>query len=121
MQQFEAGGLSFVVENRIFGEDGGPALRVFGDVDGESVQVLRFDCFRDDPHYHYDPSGKDDKRHLDKGADNVAWSMAQVPTQLVEMIRTAGYEGLASQVDMDAILSSAGQIEHALRTELVTA
>ena len=46
MLRIEAGGLVFEVENRTLGQDGGPALQVFGDADGKQVQVLRFDCFR---------------------------------------------------------------------------
>ena len=121
MQDFKVGKLSFAVENRTFGKDGGPALRVFGDVDGEPVQVLRFDCFRQDPHYHYDPSGKNEMHHLDKNDDNVGWSMTQVRTKLDEMIRTAGYDDLADSVDMDAVRTTADQIEEALRTEPETA
>jgi len=47
MQTIEAGGLTFQIENRTLGKDGGPALLVFGDVDGQRVQILRFDCFHE--------------------------------------------------------------------------
>lgn len=119
MQTIELGGLEFVIENRIFGKDGGPALRVFGNVGGKSVQVLRFDCFRDDPHYHYDPTGKNEMHHLEKGADNVGWSIEQVKTRLDDMIRTAGYNDLADNIDVAAIQAKASDLEHALRTEPV--
>ncbi|MBT3602281.1 MAG: hypothetical protein HN521_04370 [Candidatus Latescibacteria bacterium] len=119
MQTIESGGLEFVIENRIFGKDGGPALRVFGNVDGESVQVLRFDCFRDDPHYHYAPTGKNEMHHLEKGADNMGWSIEQVKTRIDEMIRMAGYDALADSIDVAAIQAKADDLEHALRTEPV--
>ena len=117
MAQIEAGGLFFDTENRTFGEDGGPALRVFGGVEGKQVQVLRFDCFRNDPHYHYDPSGKNDMHHLEKGADNIGWTIEQVKGQLQDMIRTAGYTALAGQVDMQAVSEVVPQIEKAMRSE----
>ena len=53
---FQVGGVELHVDNRSITDDGGPSVRVYGDVDGEAVQLLRFDCFRKDPHYHYDPS-----------------------------------------------------------------
>ena len=58
---FDVGGVELHVDKRNFGSDGGPSVRVYGEVDGENVQLLRFDCFRKDPHYHYDPSGKNDQ------------------------------------------------------------
>ena len=64
---FQVGGVDLHVDNRSITGDGGPSVRVYGDVDGEAVQLLRFDCFRKDPHYHYDPSGRNDQHHLDQG------------------------------------------------------
>ena len=43
---FQVGGIELRVSNRVFGDDGGPAIRVFGQVEGNTVQLLRFDCFR---------------------------------------------------------------------------
>lgn len=119
MQTIESGGLEFVIENRIAGKDGGPAVRVFGKVEGESVQVLRFDCFQNDPHYHYAPTGKNEMHHLKKGDDNVGWSVEQIRTRIDEMIRTAGYTALADSIDVEAIRAKADDLEHALRTEPV--
>ncbi len=72
---FSTGGVELHVDNRTLGEDGGPAVRVYGDVDGKSVQLLRFDCFRKNPHYHYDPSGK---------------TIIALSTQLRSLIRSGG-------------------------------
>ena len=64
------------VDNRSLDNDGGPSVRVFGDVDGKSVQLLRFDCFRKNPHYHYDPAGKNDMHSIDETSipDSVSWT-----------------------------------------------
>ena len=66
---FHAGGVEFHVDNRNFGE-----------ADGKNIQLLRFDCFRKNSHYHYDPSGKNDHRNLDKASvpDSVAWTIEQL-------------------------------------------
>ena len=57
--------------------DHGPSLRIYGDVEGKPVQLLRFDCFEDQPHFHYDPEGKNNQLRMDKTkvSDPIAWSM----------------------------------------------
>jgi hypothetical protein len=115
MQTIEAGGLVFEAESRTLGADGGPALLVFGEVDGDRVQILRFDCFRDSPHYHYDPTGKNEVHQMENGLDSVAWTVDQVRTSVDKMIRTAGYEAVANQVDMSVVSEAADDIAQALR------
>jgi hypothetical protein len=91
---FPAGTLRFHLENRTAGEDGGPAIRVYGPTsDGHSQrQLLRFDCFRRDPHYHYDPDGGDEHLNLEGAAasDPVGWSLSQLRERLAEMVGHAG-------------------------------
>ena len=116
---FQVGGVELHVDNRNFGSDGGPSVRVYGAVDGENVQLLRFDCFRKDPHYHYDPSGKNDQRHLDKASvpDSVAWTIEQLGKNLAEMIQTAGYATVAEGVDQTAVTQVLSEVESLMRSE----
>ena len=116
---FQVGGVELHVDNRNFGLDGGPSVRVYGEVSGENVQLLRFDCFRKDPHYHYDPSGKNDQRHLDKASvpDSVAWTIEQLGQNLVEMIQTAGYASVAEGVDQTAVTQVLSEVESLMRSE----
>src|SRR5919199_454977 len=116
-REIAAGGGGIQVEYRHFGGDRGPAVRVYADVEGRPVQLLRFDCFENDPHYHYDPEGRDDHRKLDRQEvpDPVAWTLAQLAGNLVSMIRTAGYDAVADQVDQDAVAESVPQVETAIR------
>ena len=116
---FDIGGVELHVDNRDIGADGGPSVRVYGEVDGENVQLLRFDCFRKDPHYHYDPSGKNDQRHLDKASvpDSVAWTIEQLGQNLVEMIHTAGYAGVAEAVDQTEVTQILSEVESLMRSE----
>ena len=111
------GGVRINVEYRSFGGDRGPAVRVYGDVDGKPVQLLRFDCFENDPHYHYDPECHDDHRKLDdqEVPDPVAWTLAQLAGNLVSMIRTAGYDGVADRVDQGAVTDAIPKVEAAIR------
>ena len=116
---FHVGGIELHVDNRDIGEDGGPSVRVYGEADGENIQLLRFDCFRKDPHYHYDPSGKNDQRHLDKASvsDSVAWTIEQLGENLVEMIHTAGYTSVAEAVDQTAVTQVLSEVESLMRSE----
>ena len=115
---FHVGGVELRVDNRNLGADGGPSVRVYGEADGDNVQLLRFDCFRKDPHYHYDPSGKNDQRHLDKASvpDSVAWTIEQLGQNLVEMIRTAGYGSVADRVDQVAVTQVLPEVESLMRS-----
>ena len=114
---FDVGGVELCVDQRNFGADGGPSVRVYGEADGENIQLLRFDCFRKDPHYHYDPSGKNDQRHLDKASvpDSVAWTIEQLGQNLVEMIHTAGYDSVAETVDQAAVAKVLPEVESLMR------
>ena len=116
---FQVGGIELRVDNRDIGADGGPSVRVYGEADGENIQLLRFDCFRKDPHYHYDPSGKNDQRSLDKESvpDSVAWTIEQLGQNLVEMIHKAGYASVAEQVDQTAVTQVLSEVESLMRSE----
>jgi len=112
-KNFQVGGVELHVDNRSLGDDGGPSVRVFGDVDGKSVQLLRFDCFRKNPHYHYDPSGKNDMHSIDETGipDSVSWTIEQLGNNLPDMIRTSGYDGVADGVDQAAIALVLSKVE----------
>ncbi len=114
---FQVGGVELHVDDRNFGADGGPSVRVYGETDGENIQLLRFDCFRKNPHYHYDPSGKNDQRSLDKASvpDSVAWTIEQLGQNLVEMIHTAGYSSVADNVDQAAVAQVLPEVESLMR------
>lgn len=114
---FKVGGVELHVENRALGEDGGPSVRVFGDVASKAVQLLRFDCFRKNPHYHYDPSGKNEVHGLDKTTvpDAVAWTIKQLGNNLQAMIRKAGYDALADKVDQKAVAAALPEVEALMR------
>ena len=112
---FQVGGIELCVSNRVFGDDGGPAIRVFGQVEGNTVQLLCFDCFRENPHYHYDPTGRDVYTKLDPESDSVGWTIEQLNENLLEMITTAGYETVAETVDQKAVSAVLPEVESLMR------
>jgi hypothetical protein len=100
--------------------DRGPSLRVYGDVEGKPVQLLRFDCFEQDPHFHYDPDGKNNLLRMDKAnvSDPIAWSMDYLRGNVASLVRIAGYGNLASEVDETALTAALPTVEKALRDSI---
>ena len=112
----ELGGLRFVVMHRTLGDDGGASIEVFGDVGDRSVQVLRFDCFKKGPHYHYAPAGDNSQRTLDQAevGDGLDWAMEQIRSHIPEMLKTAGYDELAGSVDPQALAAGWTRVKDAV-------
>jgi len=114
----DAGGVQLVVESRkltneiiestyqggvksaIPFDDFGATLHVCGTDDG--LEYLRFDCFENEPHYHYiEPAaGANTVVRIDELAvgDPIDFSLACVEHHLPDMLRHCGVEGLADTV-----------------------
>ena len=110
----QLGGLEFVCMHREATDDGGATVEVYGDVEGQRLQVLRFDCFRKDPHFHYAPGdrSKNTQFHFDSKIAPKAldWSMEQIREHIPEMLHIAGYHALAQQVDRQALANGWEQV-----------
>lgn len=88
-------------------DDRGVALHVCAEQDGEWREFLRFDCFDEDPHYHY-LSWRDRRNemlHLDPHADGdpLAWALERIRTRLPQMLERAGEPEVARRVDPVAL------------------
>ncbi len=88
-------------------DDTGVSFHVYGNRDGQAFEFLRFDCFREDPHYHYvgwDRSSNE-VLHLDPVADGdpVAWALDRIGSRLPQMLIRAGAADVAATVDLAAI------------------
>jgi hypothetical protein len=128
-EYFEAGAISFGVEYRLLTDaiaavavveradgadaappeldDRGVSIHVFGDQQGERRELLRFDCFDEDPHYHYvcwEPMANE-VLHLDPVADGdpLAWALERIRTRLAPMLVRAGAADVAGRVDARSI------------------
>jgi hypothetical protein len=81
-------------------DDFGASLHVCGTADG--LEHLRFDCFENEPHYHY--IEQDHQANVIVRIDEIAvgdpidFSLACVENHLAEMLRNAGAVGLADEV-----------------------
>ena len=113
-------GLRFNVRYSKTTTDRGPSLRIYGDVEGKSVQLLRFDCFDNQPHFHYDPEGKNNQLRMDKTrvTDPIAWSMDYLRGNITSLVRIAGYSALADQLDEGQLCATLPTVEKALRDSI---
>ena len=111
---FEAGVIRFGLEmRRQRNGDGGLALHVLADIGGsrgkayiEETEVLAFDCFWKDAHYHYGPRNKNHRKNWDLTIvdDPLVWSLEQLEAgRIPAMIARAGYPGIAADVDQSLI------------------
>ncbi|MBH67819.1 MAG: hypothetical protein CMM58_05645 [Rhodospirillaceae bacterium] len=110
---FEAGNIRFGLELRTLGDDGGLAIHVLTDLCGsasheysEETEILAFDCFRLQPHYHYGPRNKNLRYYWDKTVvpDPLEWTLDVLKAgKLGDMIRCAGYPDVAKDLDNDLV------------------
>ncbi len=117
---FEAGNVWLTVEYRHFGGDEGYDIRVYSNINGNPRQILRFDCFRYQPHYHYDPLGRDERVELAGYgmSDAILWTLKQLTYHLPEMLTQAGYPDVAAGVQPEAVRQAVAQLEEHLTAVL---
>jgi hypothetical protein len=89
--------------NEIPFDDFGATLHVCGTADG--LEHLRFDCFENEPHYHYieQAEGANTVVRIDELAvgDPLEFSLACVENRLPGMLRHCGVDGLADEVESE--------------------
>ena len=84
--------------------DEGLCIRVYGnDLPGQDKELLRFDCFRMSPHYHYrnPPIQKNERLFLDytTEGDPVAWTLDKIQHRLPAMLIRCEAEDIARSVE----------------------
>jgi hypothetical protein len=110
----EAGNIRFGLEKRVVGQDGGMAIHVLGDIAGQEVELLAFDCFRIYPHYHYGPMYKNERIYWDKTLvpDPLQWVLDQFRSgRLPAMLTRAGYPTVAAALDEGIIAEKLPVVE----------
>jgi hypothetical protein len=135
MQRIAGGGVTFGVEFRVLNEEmlnehiastnsddaersaavadtSGVSIHVFG---GDGHEYLRFDCFEDDPHYHYIRPGAEKQRVI--GLDLAAigpplpWALACLRSRLQPMLCEAGGERIAAALDLPGVAAALDQVQ----------
>ena len=89
--------------------DQGLCIQVYSEIDGHDTEILRFDCFDQDPHYHYGPENHNIRLHLDKttAGNPVGWTMDNIRNKLPSMVRRAGYDDLADGLEANPVTQAA--------------
>src|SRR2546430_498908 len=94
--------------------DQGVGVHVLGTVDGAERELLRFDCFRIYPHYHYGPMYKNERIYLDKTLvpDPFKWALEQFKSgKLPAMLTRAGYPTVAAALDEGLVAEKLREVE----------
>ena len=112
--EIDAGNLSLRVVRRRVAEDGGISIEVCGPVDGAETQLIRFDLFRGDPHYHVPSSDPKPIRLEGKSADEAMdFALGCIRARLPELLREAGYSQLAGAASAEQRTQAALRVEEA--------
>lgn len=103
----DAGAIAFAMRYRddIAGDEG-LCIEVRAEVEGQDTELLRFDCFRVAPHYHYGPEAGDERLMLDLTAagDSLDWTLDCFERgRLGAMIERAGYQSVADVLDASQV------------------
>jgi len=127
--RIEAGSIKFIVQHEVWDGniqdhgDQGVAILVAGQVDGHETTLLRFNCFDIERSYVYGPEGKKKLCRMDSTVDGnpIGWTIKQLRDNLSKMIKEAGHESIARQVDSKAVGQKLAEVESTAREMFATA
>jgi hypothetical protein len=116
--------LRFSICRRDVGDDGGHTVALVGPLGGarpgaeeavEPPEILRFDLFRRDPHYHV-PSSEPKQIDIDRARDGdaVEFALAAIGTRLGDLIDRAGHSELAASLDPASLAGLAERVRAAV-------
>jgi hypothetical protein len=108
---FEFGGLRFVVSSNDYGAN----LAVFGDLGKGCVELIRFQDYVDDPHYHAPVGGW---FAFDRAAhgEPLAWWITQLRDHLPSWLEESGFAELVPTIDLDEVRANVGRLNEAMIT-----
>jgi hypothetical protein len=93
--------------------DQGVSVQVVGTVGGTERPLLRFDCFDNRPHYHYDPQNRNIRIMLDPttAGNPLRWTLTQLRGRLPAMLEHAGYRDIAEQIAPSRLSAALEEVE----------
>ena len=88
-EDLENGRYRFRLVYREVAGDYGLAVHVFGPANNRIEEVLRFDCFESQPHYHLDWSYRDEPFISIAAQNPFEWSLALISSSFSEVLEQA--------------------------------
>ena len=85
-----------------------------GDENGEEIELLTFDCFKNAPHYHYGPRSKNQRLYLDRTVvpNPLIWAIHLLKGgKLAAMLERAGYKEHAQKLNPTVMVHGMAQVE----------
>ena len=82
-------------------------------MDGEWIELLRFDDFVDQPHFHVPSSGPSIAFDRSLG-EPLTWYVAQIRDHLAEWLEQAGFAGVVAVVDLDEVSANSHRLTLAM-------
>lgn len=90
------GRFSFDVNYRHLRGDEGLSFCVYGPVKGVEKELLRFDCFKEAPHFHTAVHDQNTVKPI-VAPDPVAWTLQELETRFEELVSQAGGDELNAE------------------------
>jgi hypothetical protein len=109
--ELDVGGLRFAAS---FRSPAGATLRVSGQAAGGWQELLRFDDFIDQPHFHVPAAG--DATLVDRDADGPAldFFVRQLRDHLGDLLVEGGYPEVLATIDLDAVTAAIDEIRQSM-------
>lgn len=105
------GRFKFRVVYRVAGDDQGLTIHVFGPRLGSAEEVLRFDCFRDQPHYHLGWSYRDERFTEIQDSAPFDWAVRQIRSNMNALLDSAEADSM-NDSEVAGLLDAADLIQH---------
>jgi hypothetical protein len=106
----EFGGLRF----KVYYSDRGGTIRTYGQVNGEWIEMIRWDDFIDTPHYHVPEEGPQIPFDRATLGEPLAWYVMQIRDHLPKWVVEAGYGDVVPTIDMDVVAQNAEKVGETL-------
>jgi hypothetical protein len=95
--QEHVGPYTFALAYRDLGHDRGLTLHIFGPVNEQREEILRFECLDHEPHYHLGWSYRDEHFIRIASADPLEWIFDVLTTSFDEFVIRAGADVVLSE------------------------
>lgn len=94
MRTFDLGRFELRFQHRDVGTDSGPTIHLFGPKESKHEELLRFDCFVHEPHYHIGFSYRDAPFIRIESDDPLGWAIAKISDDVQALLDEAGAESM---------------------------